>query len=155
MNTYSHVSVKSIQMFQYPQELDKLLINSAHQWRMGASEILKPLGLTLSQYLMLNAIYRLQFELNHLPSQKNAADAAGLDFNVASQVTRILAAHYLVNRESNQNDTRAYVLSCTLAGEQLGKSAAMAIQNFNLTFFKTADAHALSQELLKLISANK
>ncbi len=131
-------------------KLGQLLTNSGQQWRAGVVEVLEPFGLTPSQFFMLVAIQHQQFARDHLPSQKTAANAAGLDLNVASQATKILASHYLVNRELDNDDSRAYVLSCTLAGEQLGKTASEAVCTYTEQFFEACNADALARELFKL-----
>ncbi len=131
-------------------DIGYLLRKATKKWKEGVQTAVQPLGLTVPAYLLLSSVYRFQYEVARAPSQKEAAVAVGLDLNIASQTLKYLLSHHLVNRQRDDDDSRSYKLSLTLAGEQLTKTAKMAIAEFEEIYFSEIDRNSLSAQLMML-----
>ena len=89
------------------------------------------------------------------PTQVAVAEYAAVDINVTSQVVRKLLSRGLVQRSVKPDDSRAYVLSLTAAGESLAKVTGRLAEEFHQSFFGPANQQRLQTELRQLINHEK
>ena len=88
------------------------------KWRTAVDRAVAPLGLTHAQYVLLATLYGLAYT-GARPSQRELADATGLEPVYVSRLARALESSGLIVRVEAATDTRAVELSLTPAGEEL------------------------------------
>jgi DNA-binding MarR family transcriptional regulator len=101
---------------------------AAWRWRRAVEKELKPLGLTLTQWLVLDAADELIQEEGDAVNQRSIAERAELDAMTVSQVMKTLEEKGLVSREPDSSG-RAYRVLVTKKGEKLLQSAIPAVEN--------------------------
>ncbi|NUP16374.1 MAG: MarR family transcriptional regulator [Hamadaea sp.] len=95
----------------------RLLWQVTTRWRTAVDRAIAPLGLTHAQYALLGSLYSLT-RAGRQPSQRELADAAGLEPIYVSKLIRSLEATGLVTREAHPADTRARQLGLTDQGTE-------------------------------------
>ncbi|MEV0274406.1 MarR family transcriptional regulator [Hamadaea sp. NPDC050747] len=95
----------------------RLLWQVTTRWRTAVDRAIAPLGLTHAQYALLGSLYSLT-RAGRQPSQRELADAAGLEPIYVSKLIRSLEAAGLVTREAHPADTRARQLGLTDQGTE-------------------------------------
>ena len=95
---------------------------AAWRWRRAVEHELRPLALTLTQWLVLDACAALDVEDGELPSQRAVAERIELDAMTVSQVMKTLAERELVSRAPDVTG-RAYRLLVTHEGRELLQAA--------------------------------
>jgi len=86
------------------------------KWRTAVDRAVTPLGLTHAQYVLLATLYGLTHS-GAKPSQRELADATGLEPVYVSRLARALESSGLITRVEAAADPRAVELSLTAAGE--------------------------------------
>jgi DNA-binding MarR family transcriptional regulator len=99
-----------------------VLYMASNSWQRTIREKLSPLGITLVQLLLLNAIAALQ-NSKIRSNQVNISRQAGCDKMMASKVLRELAKLKLIRRQKLKSDARAIGLQLTAAGQEMLKAA--------------------------------
>ncbi|NUT23789.1 MAG: winged helix-turn-helix transcriptional regulator [Hamadaea sp.] len=95
----------------------RLLWQVTTRWRTAVDRAIAPLGLTHAQYALLGSLYVLT-RAGQQPSQRQLADAAGLEPIYVSKLIRSLEAAGLVTRNAHPADTRARQLGLTSQGTE-------------------------------------
>lgn len=100
-------------------------------WQRGIRELLEPLGLTHTQYILLASLRWLGGA-----SQAELSRHTGCDSMTVSAVVRTLAARGRVNRDDNPEDRRAKRLQITQEGLLLLDQAVPLVEAFDRLFFE-------------------
>jgi DNA-binding MarR family transcriptional regulator len=85
------------------------------RWRVATDRALAPLGLTQAQYSVLAPLYSMS-RTGAQPSQRELADATGLDTVYVSKLVRALEQAGFLTRATHAKDPRAVQLSLTDQG---------------------------------------
>ena len=93
------------------------------RWRAAMDQALDPLGLTQAQYSVLAPLYGMTRSDGPGPSQRELADATGLDVIYVSKLVRALERAGLVSRRAHPADPRAIELTLTPEGITTAKRA--------------------------------
>jgi len=96
----------------------RLLWQVTTRWRTAVDRAVAPLGLTHAQYALLGSLYGLT-RAGRQPSQRELAEAAGLEPIYVSKLIRSLEAAGLVTRDAHPADTRARQLGLTDRGAEV------------------------------------
>ncbi|MCP2324516.1 DNA-binding MarR family transcriptional regulator [Hamadaea flava] len=96
----------------------RLLWQVTTRWRTAVDRAVAPLGLTHAQYALLGSLYGLT-RAGQQPSQRELADAAGLEPIYVSKLIRSLESAGLVTRDAHPADTRARQLGLTDHGTEV------------------------------------
>lgn len=131
--------------------MDVLFLKVTKTWRTGMIKTLEPFGITLPAYALLRALYSFVPTTDRPPTQKQVADIVNLDLNVTSQTVKFLVKHHLVNRAPSATDSRAYVLTLTLAGSQIALQTQAAVRRFQADFLADVDLDAFRLSLNALL----
>ena len=100
---------------------------AAWRWRRAVEKELKALGLTLTQWLVLDSADELIQEQGDAVNQRSIAERAELDAMTVSQVMKTLEEKGLVSRQPHVSG-RAYRVIMTKKGEKLLQAAAPAVE---------------------------
>jgi DNA-binding MarR family transcriptional regulator len=92
------------------------------RWRAIFDRALAPLGLTQAQYAVLAPLYGMS-RGGAQPSQRELADATGLDTVYVSKLVRILERAGLLARATHETDPRAVQLTLTASGTATAEQA--------------------------------
>jgi DNA-binding MarR family transcriptional regulator len=126
-----------------------LLWQVTHAWQRQVDEALSELGITHLQFVLLAGIGWLT-RSGDLLTQVQLAEFCSIDVMQISQVVRKLETKALVKRSGHPTDTRAKVLTLTLAGEAILKQAVPQIEQLDAAFFGRCDQASLLTQLIKL-----
>jgi MarR family transcriptional regulator, organic hydroperoxide resistance regulator len=100
------------------------------KWRAAVDRVVAPFGLTHAQYVLLATLYGLS--LSHkAPSQRELADATGLEPAYVSRLARSLEANQLIERTEAPTDVRAVELKLTSRGEEVVTQAIAAVRELH------------------------
>ncbi len=100
---------------------------AAWRWRRSVEKELKELGLTLTQWLVLDSADEVIQEEGDAVNQRSIAERAELDAMTVSQVMKTLEEKGLVTREPDVSG-RAYRVFVTKKGEKLLQGAIPAVE---------------------------
>jgi DNA-binding MarR family transcriptional regulator len=92
------------------------------RWQVQLSRALVPLGITHTDYALLATLYGLSTSGTR-PSQRELADASGLEPMYVSKLARALERAGFVRRAEHPDDPRAIQLSLTEAGVDVVRAA--------------------------------
>jgi len=110
-----------------PPSVGYLIWRLAVRWRAQLDRELAPLGLTSAQYSLLASLRGLS-SAGAQPSQRELADATGLEPMFVSKLARALAQAGLVTRGANPADPRALRLDITARGRETVTAARAKVQ---------------------------
>jgi DNA-binding MarR family transcriptional regulator len=99
-------------------------------WQRGIRDLLEPLGLTHTQYVLLARLRWIDGS-----SQAELSKHTGSDSMTVSSVVRTLASRGLVDRQADGQDKRAKILRVTAVGRALVDKAFPMIEAFDRRFF--------------------
>jgi DNA-binding MarR family transcriptional regulator len=99
----------------------------AMRWRTAVDRALAPLGLTHAQYMVLTTLYGMTLAGDR-PSQRDLAEATGLEAVYISKLVKALEAAGLVQRAAHPTDTRAVQLDLTRSGRATATEAIAVVQ---------------------------
>lgn len=137
MVNFSRVSIHS-----GPEESPGYLLwKVSTLWRRAIEAILRQLGLTHPQFVVLAAIAWLTKDEKGI-RQIEIARFAGLDPNTTSQILRSLHAKKLIRR--GQTDGRSKSPSLTATGAALLQKALPAVEKVDSTFFSAIDGKKMN-----------
>ncbi len=129
-----------------------LLWHVTLRWRREVAAVLKPLGLTHVQFVLLASTWWLNTH-DQQPTQAALAAHAGTDVKMTSQVVRTLEQKGLVTREVDANDTRARRIVVTPAGTTLAPRAIKVVEAVDVALLEplsAATARAFTEVLRRL-----
>lgn len=116
------------------------------------SPVLKKLGLTYSQYLVMLVLWENLNTTSSL-SVKQLGDKLDLDSGTLSPLLKRLEKQQLLNRLRNNKDERSVEVKLTKAGCQLKKQAInIPSQMFSVTGMSIEELHALNVQLDNLLA---
>jgi DNA-binding MarR family transcriptional regulator len=101
-----------------PETTGSLVWRLSMKWRSTVDRAVAPLGLTHAQYVLLATLYGLS-STGARPSQRELADATGLEPVYVSRLARALESSGLIARVEATADSRAIELSLTPAGQKV------------------------------------
>jgi DNA-binding MarR family transcriptional regulator len=102
-------------------DLGMVLWQLGNRWRTDLARRLRPLGLTPTEYMVLQALITLSHD-NEGASQQEVADWSFLDKMTVSHATRALDARSLISRDA-RFDGRSWNIILTTEGKALYKVA--------------------------------
>ncbi|MEU7895912.1 MarR family transcriptional regulator [Nonomuraea sp. NPDC049152] len=111
------------------------------KWQREVAAVLRPLGLTHPQFVVLASTSWLGRH-GSPPSQRELADHTGMDAMTASQVARTLETKKLITRAGDPHDTRVKRLHVTPDGLALARQAIELIEAVDDAYFAAAPDHA-------------
>lgn len=115
------------------------------------SPVLKKLGLTYSQYLVMLVLWENNNTISSL-SVKQLGDKLDLDSGTLSPLLKRLEKQHLLNRFRNSQDERSVEVKLTNAGCQLKKEAQdIPAQMFSVTGMSIDELHVLNVQLDSLL----
>jgi DNA-binding MarR family transcriptional regulator len=128
-----------------------VLWHATLRWGAAMRSALAPHGLTLVQFVLLASIGWL-VEAGDAPTQRAAADHAGADIAMTSQVVRSLETKRLITRERAADDARAWRLGLTAAGKARHVEALAAVEAADRAFFGAAPDPAALPAVLRALA---
>jgi len=128
-----------------------LLWHATLRWQREAAAVLKPLGLTHAQFVLLGSLWWLA-DHGGAPSQRELADHAGTDVMMTSQVVRALGDRGLLHRVADEADARVWRLVPTPAGRDLAKRSVAAMVELDEAFFAAAGDRSRVLGLLRRLA---
>jgi DNA-binding MarR family transcriptional regulator len=99
-------------------------------WQRGIRDLLVPLGMTHTQYVLLASL-----RWRDGSSQADLSKLTGCDSMTVSSVVRTLASRGLVDRQADGRDRRAKAVRITAVGTALVDKAVPMIEAFDRRFF--------------------
>jgi len=102
----------------------------AMHWRAAVDRAVAPFDLTHAQYVLLATLYGLSLAHDR-PSQRELAEATGLEPAYVSRLARSLEAHNLIERTEAPADTRAVEVKLTPRGEAVVVQAIAAVRDLH------------------------
>ncbi|MHB8560946.1 MAG: MarR family winged helix-turn-helix transcriptional regulator [Thermoplasmataceae archaeon] len=112
-----------------------LLWQVTNSWQRLMRRVLKEIGLTHVQFVLLTAVEWLN-NAKIPATQKEVSRFANTDVMMTSQVIRALERKGLIIRAEHPTDTRAYLLQVTSQGHQLDLKALELVEFADENFFK-------------------
>lgn len=127
-----------------------LLWHTTLRWQREVAAVLRDVGLTHVQFLLLTSVWWLG-RGGGRPNQRQVAEHAGLDQVMTSQVVRTLERNGLVERIRSTTDSRARALELTGEGLTLARRAVVLMDGLDRSFFAPAgDVDSLVDQLRQL-----
>ena len=115
-----------------------LLWRTTLRWQREIVAALQPLGLTHVQFVVLATVWWMTRDGAAQPSQREVADAAGIDAMMTSQVLRALERRELAVRRADGSDSRIRRLAVTAEGAELAQDAIRIVEAADREFFSRA-----------------
>ena len=142
-----------------PEEAERitgyLLWRASKLWQRRITNVLKPLGIASTQFVVLGNIARLS-RAGSAVGQGRLSSATNIDAMTISQTIRSLEAKGLIERTAHTGDKRAYTILPTPAGLELLQEALRVVSAAHQEFFrlKGQDGARLTALLRQLIKEN-
>lgn len=100
------------------------------RWRSAVDRVVAPLGLTHAQYVLLATLHGMSLR-GARPSQRQLADATGLEPVYISRLARALEDSGLIQRTGAAADPRAVEITLTRHGEDVVIPAIAAVRQLH------------------------
>jgi DNA-binding MarR family transcriptional regulator len=132
------------------------LMKAAQAWRTEVGVALRPVQLSVPQFLVLMELYRPARHGWPAPSQSGVAGRLGMDANTTSQVVRGLETRGLLRRPPHPDDRRARALELTATGLELARASSAIARGINDLFFGgiSSEQQAMLSTLLEQLTAH-
>jgi DNA-binding MarR family transcriptional regulator len=104
-------------------------------WARAVAKALAPVQLTHTQFFVLGAARWLAKESGRAPNQRDVTRFASLDPMTTTQVVRALEQRGLLARKDDPDDSRAWLLALTAAGERAFQEAIPLVRRVDASFF--------------------
>jgi DNA-binding MarR family transcriptional regulator len=130
-----------------------LLAQATSHWQRSLAQVLQPMNLSPSQFLLLATVQRLGQQPEPV-TQAMVAQRAHYDKMTTSKIVRALEEKGLLERPAHEQDARARSLTLTAAGLKAVVRAAWALEEFDQQFFGPAAA-GLARTLKSLLPGNE
>ncbi len=98
------------------------------RWQRGIDAVLRPLGLTHTQYLVLTSAARSVREHGEAVAQLAIAESAGLDSATTSTLIRKLESRGLLERDVDTTDGRRWRVVLTQRGRSVLDKASSLVE---------------------------
>lgn len=129
------LNFKKISVHDAPKQSPGFLLwHISTSWRSSLESVLKPLGLTHPQFVVLATLGWLTRK-GDLVTQRDVGKLAGLDPNTTSQIIKGLEKNELIKREPS-SDGRAKNPKLTTKGSKLLAKSLPAVEDADAQFFK-------------------
>lgn len=127
-------------------------IRAYNIWHRKIKKELLDIGLTHPQFVVLAALGYLESHQDEV-KQIDVAASADMDVMTCSTIVRNLEKDDLLYRQNSIRDTRAKILSLTLAGKQVMTQALKIVESVDDSFFAALgdDQGTFNQSLHQLI----
>lgn len=112
-----------------------LLWQVTNRWQSAQRAVLRPLGLTHVQFVLLASLVWLRSGDGPV-TQRQLADHAATDPMMTSQVLRTLERRNLLRRTAHPDDRRARALTPTAQGRRLANEAVFIVEACDKAFFQ-------------------
>ena len=130
-----------------------LIWQTSNIWQSKLRKILKKFDISLNEYLIIEALYKLK-QSNHPISQINLAKNSSIDVSVVSIKISLLVKKKIIER--HQIDNRSNKINLTNYGLSLVSSLIETIQDEEIDFFnKLGDDTFNLKNSLKLLLGKK
>lgn len=125
-------------------------------WQRKQKQVLDPLNLTQTQFVLLAALGWLSRENDNV-TQIDIANQGNADRMMVSKVLRTLAEKKFISRQEHKTDTRAKVIKLTSEGSKVLQKALIAVENADINFFSALEDNLTSynSNMVSLIERNK
>jgi DNA-binding MarR family transcriptional regulator len=143
--------------FLNPKESSGYLLGQLTMlWQRKQKQVLDPLDLTLTQFILLASIAWLSKE-NDKVTQIEIANQSNSDRMMVSKVLRTLEVKKFITRKAHKIDTRAKVINLTKSGSEILQKAIVEVENVDHIFFSvlSSDLNSFNDNMLKLIEKSK
>ncbi len=144
-------------IFKTPEVSPGYLLNQLHLiWQRKVKNVLDPLNLTHTQFVLLASIAWLTNQKDDL-TQVELASANNYDRMMVSKVLRTLQSKNLIERREHSTDTRAKVVTLTSKGKILLQTALTEVERMDVDFFEILgnDMKNFNLKMQTLIETNK
>ena len=144
-------------IFKTPEVSPGYLLNQLHLiWQRKVKNVLDPLNLTHTQFVLLASIAWLTNQKDDL-TQVELASAHNYDRMMVSKVLRTLQSKNLIERREHSTDTRAKVVTLTSKGKILLQTALTEVERMDVDFFEILgnDMKNFNLKMQTLIETNK
>jgi len=144
-------------IFKTPEVSPGYLLNQLHLiWQRRVKNVLDPLNLTHTQFVLLASIAWLTNQKDEL-TQVELAIANNYDRMMVSKVLRTLQSKNLIERQEHSTDTRAKVVILTSKGKKLLQTALTKVERMDMDFFEILGDNVknFNLEMRTLIETNK
>jgi DNA-binding MarR family transcriptional regulator len=113
-----------------------LLWQVTNLWQRQLRKALEPHGITHSQYVLLASTHWLSLS-GAVVTQVLLSQHTKIDPMTTSTVLRTLQDKGYVQRAEHPTDTRAKIITLTVAGKEVVKKAVVTVEQFDSEFFST------------------
>lgn len=103
-------------------------------WQRKIKEVLQPLDLTHTQFVILAVVEELSETIDEI-TQKMISDFSMIDVMTVSSTIRLLEKKKYICRLASENDTRAYSISNTKIGKKRLQEAVKKVEIIDNEFF--------------------
>jgi DNA-binding MarR family transcriptional regulator len=128
-----------------------LLWQVTNRWQSAQRAVLRPLGLTHVQFVLLASLVWLRSD--GPVTQRQLADHAATDPMMTSQVLRALERRNLLRRTAHPDDKRARALTATAQGRRLANEAVVIVEACDKAFFQALPDPAGFVSALRALAA--
>ena len=143
--------------FKKPEESPGFLLAQVTMlWQRKQKQVLDPLNLTHTQFVLLSALAWLSKEKNAV-TQVDIANLSSSDRMMVSKVLRTLQDKEFVSRQEHPTDTRAKIIKLTKSGSEVLQNALIEVEKTDIEFFSVLEKNLeiFNSGLLTLIKENK
>lgn len=152
--TTKPVDFKRLSAHKTPEDSPGFLLwRTSTLWRRSIEAVLKPLGLTHPQFVVL-AVTAWLTKGGVKVSQAEIAREASLDANTTSQILRSLQAKELIERPRTV-DERSKCPLLTVAGKESLSKALPTVEKADADFFALLPKQSILIEILQSLSQRK
>ena len=143
--------------FKSPEDSSGYLLGQLTMlWQRKQKQVLDPLDLTSTQFVLLCALAWCSRDSNRV-TQIDIANQGNADRMMVSKVLRTLEEKGFITRQEHETDTRAKTIRLTNSGETVLQKAIIEVENADLDFFSTLNENlsSFNSNMSQLIEKNK
>lgn len=132
-----------------------LFIKVYNKWESNLKRVLKLVGLTLPQFIVLTSLLFLSNREEYV-TQVDIARFTGMDVMTVSQIVRLLEKKDYTRRDQHPKDSRAKLVSVTNSGEEKVNQALPLVEGIDEEFFEklSNDREVFNRLLVELEDKN-
>ena len=112
-----------------------LFIKVYNKWESNLKRVLKSVGLTLPQFIVLTSLLFLNNREEYV-TQVDIARFTGMDVMTVSQIVRLLEKKDYIRRDQHPKDSRAKLVSVTKSGAEKVNQALPLVEGIDEKFFE-------------------
>ena len=129
-----------------------LFIKVYNKWESNLKRVLKSVGLTLPQFIVLTSL----LFLSNRVTQVDIARFTGMDVMTVSQIVRLLEKKDYIRRDQHPKDSRAKLVSVTKSGAEKVNQALPLVEGVDEEFFEklSNDRESFNRMLVELEDKN-